>query len=123
MSVLERPISPEQITDVPTAARLCQERIGQKVTAWTVGVRDPKNVGRWIGGPKIQDHAVERRLLALANVIAILDTRHGNDANWTRSWLLSPNPRLADESAAEYIRDRESATPVVRAARTYVQPD
>ncbi|MCB0877886.1 MAG: hypothetical protein KDC46_02755 [Thermoleophilia bacterium] len=112
---------PTPITDVATAARVCQDAIGQRLTAWIVGVRDPKAVGRWITGTNVQQDEVVRRLLALAYVIQVLANRHDGDSNWTRTWLLSPNPKLEDASAAEWIRDQESATPVIRAARSYVE--
>lgn len=112
---------PTPITDVATAARTCQEAVGQRLTAWIVGVRDPKAVGRWIAGTSVQQDEVVRRLLALAYVVQILSMRHADDSNWMRSWLLSPNPGLDDSSAAEWIRDQDSATPVIRVARSYVQ--
>lgn len=113
------PVDP--ITDTKAAARICREVVGAQVTAFAVGVKDPRGIARWEDGTPLKRAEDERRLLALATVIKILQTRHGADVNRTRAWLLAPNPRLGDMAAVEWIRDKESATTVVRAARTYVR--
>jgi hypothetical protein len=114
-------LSVDPIGDTAQAAKLCREVIGAQVTAFAVGVKDPRGVKRWEDGASLKRSDDERRLLALATVIQVLQSRHGNDFNRTRAWLLAPNPRLGDMAAVEWIREQESATTVVRAARTYVR--
>lgn len=112
----------EVIDSAAKAATVCQEMFGQKVSAWVVGVRDPKSIGRWArGDDNLQKHERESRLLNLAAVAQVLSHRLADDPNRARTWLLSPNPALADTAAAQWIHDDKPVSAVLAAARAYVR--
>lgn len=114
-------LASDPITDPAEAARICLSIVGSHITAFSVGVKDPGEISHWEAGTHPKRAAHERRMLTLATVIRIVQTRHGDDVNRTRAWLLAPNPRLGGLAAVEWIRSENSASSVLKAAHAYVR--
>ncbi len=105
--------------DIHTVARLLQETLGQRLTAFCVGVSQPKQVGRWASGQTPRDDA-ERRLRDLYQVVETLQPTE-SDAT-IRAWFLGANPQLHDEAPADRLHEQD-AKAVLRAARAFVDAD
>lgn len=105
--------------DIHTVARLLQETLGQRLTAYCVGVSQPKQVGSWASGQTPREDA-ERRLRHLYEVVATLQPKE-SDAT-IRAWLLGANPQLNDEAPADGLHEQD-AKAVIRAARAFVDLD
>ncbi len=95
----------EQLT-IADAAQIAQRLLGQKITAASVGVKDPKRVGAWKSGDaKPQSIQQRTRLLALGAVLVLFEAAFGDDKDLLEGWYLSPNPNLRDRSPLEAIRE------------------
>jgi hypothetical protein len=100
-------------------AAFLQEHLGQKLTAYLSGLKDPKEVGAWARGDNVpRDLAVMRLRCAYRVVLMILKTY---DADTAKAWLFGTNTRLGDEAPAVLLRrarnpeDLRSIVPVARA--------
>jgi hypothetical protein len=100
-------------------AQYLEELLSRRLTAFAVGVRDVKTIGRWASDDvdSLRSSDVERRLRTLYHVALLLRTV---DAPSTvKAWFMGANPELDDVSPLEMIRqdaDRE----VLGAARSFV---
>ena len=102
---------------VPTdqVARELQEVLGQKLTAFIAGAKDPKATGKWAQGR--QPHPdTELRLRAAHQVLEVL--LESDSAQTARVWFIGMNPHLGDDSPAEAIRDGHFKD-AMAAARTF----
>jgi hypothetical protein len=110
----------EAITiDLAELARYLQDQLGQRMTAHLVGLRDPKQVGRWqrAEGPR-PNAQVDRRLREGYKIVRMLCEAY--DATTARAWLFGTNTRLDDQAPIELLREASSGeqfTQVIRAAR------
>ncbi len=102
-----------------TIASVLQEVLSRRVTAYTVGVKDAKTVGRWASGEitEIRNPDVEQRL---RDTYAIAQMLLNVDAPQTiKAWFVSMNPELDDKVPSEVIREG-NARDVMAAARAFV---
>jgi hypothetical protein len=102
-----------------TIASVLQEVLSRRVTAYTVGVKDAKTVGRWASGEitEIRNPVVERRL---RDTYAIVELLLNVDAPQTiKAWFVGMNPELDDQAPSEVIREGK-ASEVMGAARVFV---
>ncbi len=102
---------------IPTdqVARELQDVLGQKLTAFIAGAKDPKATGKWVQGR--QPHPdTEQRLRAARQVLEVL--LQSDSAQTARVWFIGMNPHLGDDSPAEAIRDGHFKD-VIAAARTF----
>lgn len=86
-------------------ARLLQEVLSRRLTAYIAGVQDGKTVTRWATGEvtEIRDFEVEQRLRAAYEIVLLLLTV---DAPSTiRAWFIGMSPELDDNSPADALRD------------------
>jgi len=85
-------------------ARLLQEVLSRRLTAYIAGVQDGKTVTRWANGEvtQIRDFEVEQRLRTAYEIVLLLLTV---DSYLTvRAWFIGMNPELDMVSPAETLR-------------------
>lgn len=102
---------------IPTdqVARELQEVLGQKLTAFIGGVKDPKATGKWAQGR--QPHPdTEQRLRAARQILEVL--LESDSPQTARVWFIGMNPHLDDDAPANAIRDGRFKE-VIAAARTF----
>jgi hypothetical protein len=100
-------------------AAYLQANLGQRMTAYLAGLRDPKQVGRWQRpeAPQPSDQ-VMMRLREAYKIVQMLVEAY--DAETAKAWLFGTNTRLDDRAPIELIREAETPgqfTPIIRAAR------
>ncbi len=91
--------------DIAEVARYLQEHLGQKLTAYLAGVRDPKMVGKWARGTEPRD-ASAMRLRAAFQATRMLAAAYG-DAS-AKAWFVGTNTRLDDEAPAWVLRHAQA---------------
>jgi len=79
-----------------------QQWLGQRVVAYSTGVRSPKAVARWTKGEGLHP-GTERRLRALYRAALILNGAYGPET--VRAWLAGANPDLGDTTPIEALRE------------------
>jgi hypothetical protein len=108
------------VTDIAKIAAFLQDALGQKVTAYLSGLRDPKIVGRWVRGQVAPRDIVKMRLRSGYQAARMLAEAYGPET--TKAWFFGCNTRLDDEAPASVLR--RARTPddlrhVVPAARAF----
>ncbi len=87
--------------DIADVARYLQNHLGQKLTAYLAGVKDPKMVGRWARGTEPRD-APAMRLRAAFQATRMLVAAYGHRS--AKAWFVGSNTRLDDEAPAWVLR-------------------
>jgi len=101
-------------------AEKLQEILGQQITAYAVGVQDPRAIGKYARGEvKKPRGGVDNRLRHLYVITQILTTR--DTAETIRAWMLGANPLLEDQAPVELLHE-ENHKPVTRTAQAEAQP-
>jgi hypothetical protein len=90
--------------DFSEVAGWLQEELGQQLTAYLAGLRDPKVVGKWRKGSPPRP-AAEFRLRTAYSAARMLVDAYG--AGTARAWFLGSNSRLDDEAPAWLLRHAE----------------
>jgi hypothetical protein len=83
------------------------------MTAYSVGVKDPRSIGRYAKGDQTPRREVDHRLRQLYEVIQMLLARETSET--VRAWLLGANPLLEDRSPLELLHE-DDHFPVERTA-------
>jgi hypothetical protein len=83
--------------------------LGARLVAYAVGVSVGEIV-RFASGEQEPADAVEQRLRNLYQATWFVAASDG--PGYAHDWLLEPNPRLENRSAAELLRDGETPEPV-----------
>jgi hypothetical protein len=86
---------------VPQMAQRLQELLGQKLTAFIVGVADPKEVGQWAREERAPEPALIAHLGTAYEVASRL--RQVESAAAVQAWFVGMNPDLDDRAPAEVI--------------------
>lgn len=91
-------------TPIDEIARTLQSLLTRQLTAFIVGVKDPKSITRWASrqNETIREPDVERRLLATYQIASML--LEVDSPSTVKAWFVGMNPALADLSPAEVIR-------------------
>lgn len=102
---------------IPTdqIAQELQDVLGQKLTAFIAGAKDPKATGKWVQGRQPHPNA-EQRLRAAHQILEVL--LEVDSPQTARVWFVGMNPHLGDDSPAEAIRDGHLKA-AITAARTF----
>jgi hypothetical protein len=102
-----------------TIASVLQEVLSRRLTAYTVGVKDAKTVGRWASGEitEIRNPEVEQRLRDTYAIVELVLSV--TSPRVVRAWFLGMNPELDDVSPAQAIHDGD-AREAMGAARVFV---
>lgn len=93
--------------------------LGRVITAYIVGVRNPKTISRWASGEvaSVRDRYSEERLLAAFQIVRFLMEYEG--VSTIRAFMLGMNPDLNDASPADRLREGDYKE-VMRAAKSLV---
>lgn len=100
-------------------AQKLQETLGQRLTAYAVGVRDPKAIGKYASERQKPRDETALRLRDLYVLTQILLERE--TAETVRAWMVGANPLLEDRAPIELLHE-EAADTVRRAARSMAPP-
>lgn len=87
-------------------ARYLQEHLGQRLTAFLSGVKDPKTVGRWIAGRVEPPFAREIRLRSAYDAAHLIIDQIGEES--ARAWFLGTSPYLDHTAPAVVLHDAET---------------
>ena len=107
-------LSVQEGTD--TIAQSLQETLGQRLTAFAVGIKDPKAIGKYAAGRQPRADT-EARLRDLFRVTRLLLSTEPPAT--VRAWMIGANPQLADEAPIEALHRRQTPA-VMRAAEAFV---
>ena len=91
--------------DTTEIAGYLQAHLGQKLTAYLAGVKDPKMVGKWARGTEPRD-AASMRLRAAFQATRMLVGAYGDRC--AKAWFVGTNTRLDDEAPAWVLRQAEA---------------
>lgn len=102
--------------EIAVVAQSLQETLGQKLTAFAVGIKDPKAIDRYATGwqPRAD---IEARLRDLFRVTRLLLLEEAPTT--VRAWMIGANPQLNDEAPIAALQERRTA-PVIRAAEAFM---
>jgi hypothetical protein len=84
-------------------AAYLQEALGQKLVAYTVGVGDPKTIGRWAANERAPRSENEERLRATFYIFRLLS--EVESSHTIRAWFAGLNPLLGEEAPATAVRE------------------
>lgn len=124
MSDRERAHRDAMRTDISSIAERLQDVLGQRLTAYAVGVRDPKSIGRYAKGPRAEGGQTPRddtdyRLRQLYQIVQMLMARETSET--VRAWFLGAHPLLEDRSPIELLHEDDNF-PVERTAAADTRP-
>lgn len=91
---------------ISEVAAYLQEALGQKITAYLAGVRDPKMVGRWAADRVVPREVVKMRLRTAYQAARMLVAAYGPET--AKAWLFGSNSRLDDEAPAWLLHNARS---------------
>jgi hypothetical protein len=104
---------------VGEVAAYLQDQLGQRMTAFLVGLTDAKQVGRYARADGPEPRAIiAQRLRHGYKVVRMISDAY--DAETAKAWLFGTNTRLDDQAPIEVLRTAEQPeqfTAVIRAAR------
>jgi len=115
---IERRAKVEKIASI---AAFLQETLGQKLTAYLAGLKDPKVVGLWAQGKATPRDLAAFRLRCAYEAALMLVKAYGNET--AKSWFFGTNTRLDDEAPAyllRHVKVSEDIRFIVPAARAFV---
>lgn len=94
--------------DVSSIASYLQDTLGQRIAAYLVGLRDSRQVGRWIRGEHTPTSGgqYDRRLREGYKVVRMLVEAY--DAQTAKAWLFGTNSRLDDHAPIEVLAAAET---------------
>jgi len=105
MSLALDPVAVEReaaVSDIAKIAGFLQRALGQKVTAYLSGLRDPRIVGRWSRGEVTPREPVTMRLRAGYQAARMVVDAYGSET--ARAWFFGTNTRLDDQAPASILR-------------------
>lgn len=79
--------------------------LGRVLTAYIVGVRNPKTISRWSTGEvqHVRDRSSEERLIAAYQIVDFLLEYEGEGT--IRTFMMGMNPSLDDAAPADVLRN------------------
>jgi hypothetical protein len=119
------PLSPEQVSDeaalltIQEIVAYLQEHLGQRMTAYISGVRDPKMVARWIARQNLPRDGAQIRLREAYQATRLIVDAYGTET--AKAWLSGTNAELGSHAPAYLLRhargweDLRSIMPAVHA--------
>lgn len=103
------------LLSIADIARVLQDTLGTKLTAYIAGVTDARMVTKWVNGTQpAEDRA--RLLRDTHQIFQII--LQAEDEYVARAWFIGMNPNLDDEAPADALREGR-VKDVVAAARAY----
>jgi hypothetical protein len=110
-----------RVMKIEQIASFLQDALGQKITAYLSGLKDPKVVGLWARGRAEPRDLPRQRLRCAYEAARMLIEAYGEDT--ARSWFFGTNTRLDDEAPAyllRHVQTPEDMRFIVPAARAFV---
>jgi hypothetical protein len=101
--------------NVAAMAGRLQDMLGQRITAYAIGIRDPRSIGKYGRGDSQPRAETEQRLRNLYEITQVLLTRETSQT--VRAWMLGAHPLLEDRSPIELLHE-DNHPPVQRTADT-----
>jgi hypothetical protein len=101
--------------NIDSIAERLQDMLGQQITAFAVGIKDPRTIGRYARGEAKPRAGTEKRLRELFEITQVLLARETPET--VRAWLLGSHPLLEDQSPIELLH-ADDMPPVRRTAST-----
>jgi hypothetical protein len=115
MTTRERAHREAMRASIASIAGRLQEMLGQRITAYAVGIKDPRAIGRYAREQSRPGPNTTKRLRELFEITQVLLARE--TAETVRAWLLGSHPLLEDRSPIELLHS-EDHPPVQRTAAT-----
>lgn len=120
MTMRERAHREAMQLSLAAVAEKLQDILGQQLTAYAVGLKDPRAIGKYARGDVKKPRGdVDVRLRHLYVITQILTTR--DTAETVRAWMIGANPLLEDRAPVELLHE-ENHKPVARTAAAETQP-
>jgi hypothetical protein len=83
----------------PAIAQRLQEVLGQRLVAFSVGLRSPKTIGRFARGEEQPDEETAGKLARLLEEV-VEPVLRVDSAEVLRAWIVGANPGLDDRATA-----------------------
>lgn len=99
--------------DIETIAERLQDVLGQRMTAFAVGLRDPRAIGRYAKSLQTPTPATEQRLRNVFEITRVL--LYKETPSTARAWMLGSHPLLEDRAPIELLHE-DDHPPVERTA-------
>ena len=124
------PLSPEQVSDeaallpIQDIVAYLQEHLGQRMTAYISGVKDPKMVARWIARQNLPRDEAQIRLREGYQATRLVVDAYGDET--AKAWLFGSNAELGSQAPAYMLRQArswEDLRSIVPAARTFARAE
>jgi hypothetical protein len=124
------PLSPEQVSDeaallpIQEIVAYLQEHLGQRMTAYISGVKDPKMVARWIARQNLPRDEAQIRLREGYQATRLVADAHGDET--AKAWLFGSNAELGSQAPAYMLRQArswEDLRSIVPAARAFARAE
>jgi hypothetical protein len=124
------PLSPEQVSDeaallpIQEIITYLQEHLGQRMTAYLAGVKDPKMVARWIARQNQPRDESQMRMREGYQATRLLVDAYGDET--AKAWLFGSNAELGSQAPAFLLRqarDWEDLRSIVPAARAFARAE
>jgi hypothetical protein len=115
---IERKARIARISDI---AAYLQDKLGQKITAYLSGLKDPKVVGSWAKGRGEPRDLAAFRLRCAYEAALMLVEAYGPET--AKSWFFGTNTRLDDEAPAyllRHVKTPEDLRFIIPSARAFV---
>lgn len=91
---------------IAAIAAYLQEHLGQKLTAYIAGIKDPKMVGKWIREDVEPHDTVKARLREGYKAVRMIVEAYGGET--AKAWMIGSNTRLDDQAPAMLLRNASS---------------
>jgi len=101
--------------DIASIAERLQDMLGQRLSAYAVGVKDPRTIGRYARREQDPREDTAQRLRNLFEITQVLLARETPET--VRAWLLGAHPLLEDRAPIELLH-LDDCPPVERTAST-----
>jgi hypothetical protein len=113
VSLRERAHREAMRADIPSIAGRLQETLGQRMSAFAIGVKDPRSIGKYARGDQVPRDDTAQRLRHLYEITLVLLARETPET--VRAWMLGSHPLLEDRSPVELLHE-DDQDPVGRTA-------
>jgi hypothetical protein len=118
MNMRERAYSEAMRLPISSLADKLQGTLGQQITAYAVGLKDPRAIGKYARGeitkPSTKTSDRLRRLYVVTQILLTRET-----AETIRAWMIGANPLLENRPPVQLLHEEDSQ-PVEGAAKAAV---
>jgi hypothetical protein len=117
MTIVDEAYRASVASPIAQIAEQLQATLGQRLTAYAVGVRDPKAIGKYARAAIEPREDTAQRMRDLFRITRILGEER---PEIVRAWMIGSNPLLDDRAPIELLHE-ENTKPVSRAAGVETQ--